>query len=175
MLYVRQNKLWTSATESIIITTVDYFQLCLKKKQFVCVWDANEDFPTDWLRQWINLMLPQTSMNALMIVVLAYSLPESFWYQFQNIKYWQSTVLAMAARLFWLRLFSVDFICLNKFWKNFLRKQGNLTIYEPPHDKTSKMTVRPAKTLIRLSGCQGWSECSLGRHAILLVLSWGGS
>ena len=31
--------------------------------------------------------------------------------------------------------------------------------------------MRTAKTLIRL----GWSESSLGAHAILLVLSWGGS
>ena len=31
------------------------------------------------------------------------------------------------------------------------------------------------KTLIRLGGCPGWSESSLGAHAILLVLSWGSS
>ena len=31
------------------------------------------------------------------------------------------------------------------------------------------------KTLIRLGGCPGWSESSLGALAILLVLSWGGS
>ena len=82
------------------------------------------------------------------------------------------------------------------------------TLIEPHHDKTIKMTVRPAKTqislgirpvwsesslcaqlvakiqtffmrtaktLISLGGCQGWSESSLGAHAILLVLSWGGS
>ena len=29
--------------------------------------------------------------------------------------------------------------------------------------------------LIRLGGCPGWSESSLGAHAVLLVLSWGGS
>ena len=32
-----------------------------------------------------------------------------------------------------------------------------------------------ARILIRLGGCPGWSESSLGAHAILLVLSWGGS
>ena len=32
-----------------------------------------------------------------------------------------------------------------------------------------------AKTLIRQGGCPGWSEPSLGVHAILLVLSRGGS
>ena len=32
-----------------------------------------------------------------------------------------------------------------------------------------------AKTLIRLGGCPGWSEFSLGAHAILLILSWGSS
>ena len=78
------------------------------------------------------------------------------------------------------------------------------SLYEPLHDKTNKMTVRPAKTqitwasaqsslcgqwvandprvlqaeqrrLIRLGGCPGWSESSLGAQIILLVLSWGGS
>ena len=66
--------------------------------------------------------------------------------------------------------------------------------YEPPHDKTNKMTLRPAKTQISLgirpvwsvfavrmkqawvlSGCPDWSESSLGAHTILLVLSLGGS
>ena len=31
------------------------------------------------------------------------------------------------------------------------------------------------RRLIRLGGCPGWAESSLGAHAILLVLSWGGS
>ena len=35
--------------------------------------------------------------------------------------------------------------------------------------------MRTAKTLIRLGGCPGWSESSLGAQAILLVLLWGGS
>ena len=35
--------------------------------------------------------------------------------------------------------------------------------------------MRTAKTLIRLGGCPGWSESSLGAHTILLVLSWDGS
>ena len=35
--------------------------------------------------------------------------------------------------------------------------------------------MRTAKTLIRLGGCQGWSESSLGAYAILLVLSCRGS
>ena len=71
--------------------------------------------------------------------------------------------------------------------------------YEPPHDKTNKMTApsedrsawtsffhadsedsdqterMPRLILIRLGRCPGWSESSLGAHAILLVLSWGGS
>ena len=34
---------------------------------------------------------------------------------------------------------------------------------------------RTAKHLIRLGGCAGWSESSLGANVILLVLSWGGS
>ena len=35
--------------------------------------------------------------------------------------------------------------------------------------------MRTAKTLIRLGGCPGWSESSLGAHTILLVLSRCGS
>ena len=35
--------------------------------------------------------------------------------------------------------------------------------------------MRTAKTLVRLGGCPGWTESSLGAHAILLVLSWHGS
>ena len=32
-----------------------------------------------------------------------------------------------------------------------------------------------AQRMLTLGGCPGWSESSLGAHAILLVLSWGGS
>ena len=35
--------------------------------------------------------------------------------------------------------------------------------------------MQTGKTLIRLGGCPGWSESSLGAHATLLVLSWGSS
>ena len=41
--------------------------------------------------------------------------------------------------------------------------------------RTPAFLMRTAKTLIRLGGCPGWSESSLGAHALLLVLSWGGS
>ena len=40
---------------------------------------------------------------------------------------------------------------------------------------TKAFFMRTAKTLIRPGGCPGWSESSLGAHAILLVLSRGGS
>ena len=36
-----------------------------------------------------------------------------------------------------------------------------IVINEPPHDKTNKMTLRPAKTLISLSIRPVWSESSL--------------
>ena len=35
--------------------------------------------------------------------------------------------------------------------------------------------MRAAKTLLRLGGFPDWSESSLGAHAILLILTWGGS
>ena len=41
--------------------------------------------------------------------------------------------------------------------------------------KTNKMTVHTVKSLIRLSGCPGWSESMLDAHVSLLVLSCGGS
>ena len=46
----------------------------------------------------------------------------------------------------------------------------------PPEAKLGPKlsTERTAKTLIRLGGCPGWSESSLGTKVILLVLSWGG-
>ena len=40
---------------------------------------------------------------------------------------------------------------------------------------TKAFFMRTAKTLIRLGGRPGWSESLLGAHAILFVLSWGGS
>ena len=43
-----------------------------------------------------------------------------------------------------------------------------------PAAKDPRFPVRTAKTLIRLDGCPGWSESSLGAQIILLVLScWG--
>ena len=47
----------------------------------------------------------------------------------------------------------------------------------PPEAKLGPKlpTERTAKTLIRLGGCPGWSESSLGTKVILLVLSWDGS
>ena len=47
-----------------------------------------------------------------------------------------------------------------------------------PHEESlgPKLPIeRRSKTLIRLGGCPGWSESSLGAYATLLVLSWGGS
>ena len=41
--------------------------------------------------------------------------------------------------------------------------------------KGPKLSSCGQRRLIRLGGCPGWSESSLGAHAILLVLSWGGS
>ena len=56
----------------------------------------------------------------------------------------------------WLRLVHV-------WWEN-----------EPPHDKTNKMTVRPALTQISLGICPVWSESSLStwRKLGLLATHW---
>ena len=85
---------------------------------------------------------------------------------------------------------------------------GIATVFEPPHDKTTRMACAPSedsdqpghpsslirvfavrmkkawvlsyplsaqRRLVRLGRCPGWSESSLGAHAILSVLSQGGS
>ena len=85
-------------------------------------------------------------------------------------------------------------------WPGNTWKLSIISISEPPHDKTNEMDVcsaktqislgircphdtldpqiptkHTAKTLIRLGACPGWSESSLGVHAISMVLSWGRS
>ena len=51
--------------------------------------------------------------------------------------------------------------------------QSNQSLRCALNGRTQAFFMRTAKTLIRLGGC--WSESSLGAHAILFVLSWGGS
>ena len=65
----------------------------------------------------------------------------------------------------------IDTFCLflhkNMLWvlirmsTNNICFYGELTKIEPPHDKTNKMTVRPAKTQISLGIRPVWSESSL--------------
>ena len=68
------------------------------------------------------------------------------------------------------------------FWQNFIFPWHNMKF--PDNSLTLKKfkipwhfpdAYEPWKTLIRLGGCPGWTESSLGAHIILLVLSWGGS
>ena len=90
----------------------------------------------------------------------------------------------------------------NGFWNGFDKKieprydKTNKMIYAPSEDSDQhghppsliRLRCRPeaklglklpiertVKTLIRLGGCPGWSESSLGTKVILLVSSWGGS
>ena len=84
---------------------------------------------------------------------------------------------------------------VRSFWKD-----RRIKLIKPPHDKPTKWHVRPAKTQTSLGIRPAWPESSpcaqwvakdpsflnedsensghqslLGAHAILLVLSWGGS
>ena len=77
----------------------------------------------------------------------------------------------------------------------YIRLKILKNIYEPQHDKTNKMTcvqasedsdqlythwvakdpmfLHAVKTLIRLGGCPGWSESSLGaHHFVAFVVLW---
>ena len=55
------------------------------------------------------------------------------------------------------------------------RAQSDQSLRCPPEANLGpKLPIeRTAKTLIRLGGCSGWSEPSLGTKVILLVSSWG--
>ena len=53
----------------------------------------------------------------------------------------------------------------------FIFKSDNV-IYEPPHDKTNKMIVRPAKTQISLGIRPVWSESSPGWFESSLCAQW---
>ena len=120
-------------------------------------------------------------------------------------RYWQVTCLV----LYWTNICLVDFSILGvsgvliHVYSTFNRNSCYQTvyglIYEPRHDKTNKMSVRPAKTqislsirpvwsafslcvqwvakdqrffmritktLIRLAGCPGWPESSLGAQSL---------
>ena len=52
---------------------------------------------------------------------------------------------------------SNDFIAV---WSQLVQKGSSLA-YEPPHDKTNKVSVRPAKTQISLGIRPDWSESSV--------------
>ena len=56
----------------------------------------------------------------------------------------------------------IIFLKILKFMWTFKRHSIQLKSFEPPHDKTNKMTVHPAKTQISLGICPVWLESSLG-------------
>ena len=60
-----------------------------------------------------------------------------------------------------------------KFKLGCKQLDGRKTICEPRHDKTSKMTVRPAKTQISLGIRPVWSESSLCAHWVAKFSSCG--
>ena len=66
----------------------------------------------------------------------------------------------------------------NTFQNNLFKNSfTSFTIYEPRHDKTNKMTVRPAKTQISLGIYPVWSESSLSawRNLGSLATHWAHS
>ena len=80
----------------------------------------------------------------------------------------------MSHRLRWAKMNTVNVLKISSFFfstkclsmqmqpKNICwRSSSWASIYEPPHDKTNKMTVRPAKAKISLGIRSVWSESSL--------------
>ena len=53
------------------------------------------------------------------------------------------------------------FLDCNCIYKHFVETKNIVFRFKPPHDKTNKMTVRPAKTKISLGIRPVWSESSL--------------
>ena len=62
---------------------------------------------------------------------------------------------------------------LRSAWASAQSDQSSLSAWRKPGSLATHWVQ--AKTLMRLGGCPGRPESSLGAHAILLVLSWGGS
>ena len=77
---------------------------------------------------------------------------------------------------FILMLLSLMFCFQNVIWAATRQDQQNdMCAQRRLSLGISPVFMQTAKTLIRLGGCPGWSEASLGTQVILLVLSCGGS
>ena len=102
-----------------------------------------------------------------------------------------SQIISMCGQCYNMKWRYVKFIIETTSWQNqqsgicaqrrlrstWTSTQSDQSLRCPPEESLGpKLPItRTAKTLIRLSGCPGWSESSLGAHATLLVLSWYGS
>ena len=68
---------------------------------------------------------------------------------------------------------------LRSAWASAESEQSSLCALriakDPKDSQGPKVSSCRQRRLIRLGKCPGWSESLLGAHAILLVLSWGGS
>ena len=68
---------------------------------------------------------------------------------------------------------------LRSAWASAESEQSSLCALriakDPKDSQGPKVSSCGQRRLIRLGKCPGWSESLLGAHAILLVLSWGGS
>ena len=133
------------------------------------------------------------------VCISSWSLPFTFTVQSDHINYiWRGSIKLQSKKSDHIASF-----CINQLdqW----RQQRRQRLYEPRHDKTNKVAcasrkdsdqlghapslirvfaVRMKKAWIlsfplsaqrRLGGYPGWSESSLGAHALVLVLSWFGS
>ena len=69
---------------------------------------------------------------------------------------------------------SVTLISMSRIWTFYIDVVGQRfrSIYEPRHDKTNKVTVRPAKTQISLGIRPVWSESSLCAQWVAKDLSF---
>ena len=64
-----------------------------------------------------------------------------------------------------------------RLWSDWVDAQAHLSLHSVCLKRNWVLiyTLSAQRRLIRLGGCPGWSESSLGTKVILLVLSWGGS
>ena len=81
---------------------------------------------------------------------------------------------------FWPHIWKVSLPNVEQKWPHheaYTNRIITLTVYEPWHDKTNKMSVRPAKTQISLDIHSVWSESSLSawRNLGSLATHWADS
>ena len=131
-----------------------------------------------WATSWKNLILPYANnkgadqpahprslISAVVFRCLDNIIPLVSVSEISSL-YLASLAAQPGLCLTWSQTTKTRFLVTRPIWSRSLLSVGCLKLimqqtYEPPHDKTNKMTVRPAKTQISLDIRQVWSDSLL--------------